>query len=248
MKSPPWAVEGFMKVSVITVCKNSEGVIEKAIQSVLDQSHTDIEYLLIDGGSTDRTLEIVRKYKSHIDFLLSEKDRGIYDAMNKGIKRATGDIVYFLNSDDSFYDNDVIADVVGQFGIDAPILVYGNIFLINDEHGGIIKYNKVDKQFFFHNTICHQALFMKRDLLQEIGPYDDRYRVYADVDWLIKAFLKYAHSFRYYDRVICHYSYRGVSADAFYDKKYVLERMSVLSKYFLKVRIELAVKRMLGRV
>jgi glycosyltransferase involved in cell wall biosynthesis len=248
VKDPSWAFEGFMKVSVITVCKNSEDVIEKAIQSVLDQSYKDIEYLLIDGGSTDRTLEIVGKYRSHIHSLLSEKDRGIYDAMNKGVKRATGEIVYFLNSDDSFYDRDVVADVIRQFEIDTPLLVYGNIFLINDEHGGIIKYDKVDKQFFLHNTICHQALFMKRDLLHEIGPYDGRYMVYADVDWLIKAFLKHAHAFRYYDRVICRYSYRGVSADAFHDKKYVLERMRILAKYFLNKRIELAVKRMLGLI
>jgi glycosyltransferase involved in cell wall biosynthesis len=237
-----------MKVSVITVCKNSEDVIERAIQSVLAQSYKSIEYLLIDGGSTDRTLEIVEKYKSHIHFLLSEKDKGIYDAMNKGIKRATGEIIYFLNSDDSLYDSDVVADVIGRFEIGDPLLVYGNIWLINNEHGDIIKYDKVSKEFFLHNTICHQALFMKRELLREIGPYDDRYRVYADVDWLIKAFLKYAHAFRYYDRVICRYSYRGVSADAFHDKKCVLERMNILSKYFLKVRIELAIKRMFGLI
>jgi glycosyltransferase involved in cell wall biosynthesis len=237
-----------MKVSVITVCKNSEGVIEKAIQSVLDQSYKDMEYLLIDGGSTDRTLEIAEKYKGRIDFMVSEKDGGIYDAMNKGVKHATGEIVYFLNSDDSLFDRDVVADVIGRFGIDAPLLVYGNIYLINDEHEGIVKYDRVDKRFFLHNTICHQALFMKRDLLREIGPYDDRYRVYADMDWLIKAFLKHGHAFRYYDRVICRYSYRGVSAHAFHDKKYVRERMSILSKYFLKKRIELALKRMLGLI
>jgi glycosyltransferase involved in cell wall biosynthesis len=233
------AFGGFMKVSVITVCKNSEGVIEKAIQSVLDQSYKDMEYLLIDGGSTDRTLEIAEKYKGRIDFMVSEKDGGIYDAMNKGVKHATGEIVYFLNSDDSLFDRDVVADVIGRFGIDAPLLVYGNIYLINDEHEGIVKYDRVDKRFFLHNTICHQALFMKRDLLREIGPYDDRYRVYADMDWLIKAFLKHGHAFRYYDRV---------SAHAFHDKKYVRERMSILSKYFLKKRIELALKRMLGLI
>jgi glycosyltransferase involved in cell wall biosynthesis len=234
-----------MKVTVITVCKNSEGAIENAIQSVLAQSHEDREYVVIDGGSTDRTLEIVQKYRRNIDVFVSEKDRGIYDAMNKGIRYATGEIVYFLNSDDALYDPHVIADAVGQFQIGAPLVVYGNIHLHDGAHEGIVKYDKVDKSFFLHNTICHQALFLKRALMEEIGLYDARYKVYADVDWLIKAFLRYPRSFRYYDRVICHYSYRGLSADAFHDKTYVLERMRILSKYFLKKKMELAVKRWL---
>ena len=100
------------KVSVITVCYNAEEFIENAINSVLNQTYINIEYIIIDGASKDSTVPIINKYKSKITFFLSEPDNGIYEAMNKGIKAATGDILYFLNSDDIFYDKYVIENVV----------------------------------------------------------------------------------------------------------------------------------------
>ncbi len=95
-----------MKISVITVCYNSEATVEQTIQSVLAQSHTDIEYIVVDGASTDRTLEIINKYKDQISVVISEKDKGIYDAMNKGLARVTGDVVGILNSDDLYKNNE----------------------------------------------------------------------------------------------------------------------------------------------
>jgi glycosyltransferase involved in cell wall biosynthesis len=237
-----------MKFSIITVCKNSEKVLEGAIRSVLGQSYGDREYIIIDGGSVDGTMGIIEKYRNHIDILVHEQDQGIYDAMNKGIKVATGDIVYFLNSDDSLYDRHVLADVMAQFQMGNPAVVYGNIWLIQDSHQGVLKYDKVDKRFFLHNTICHQALFVRRSLFHDVGPFDERYEIYADLDWLLRAYSRFSLSFMYYDRMICCYTYQGVSSTAFYDKKYVLERMTILSKYSIRVRIALALKRMLGLI
>ena len=95
-----------MKISIITVCYNSQKTIEKTIKSVLSQSYKNFEYIIIDGGSTDNTIEIIKKYKKKIDVFKSKKDKGIYDAINKGIKYSTGSVVSILHSDDIFYDND----------------------------------------------------------------------------------------------------------------------------------------------
>ena len=104
-----------MKVSIITVCYNSEKTIEKTIKSVLSQNYKDIEYIIIDGGSTDNTINIVNKYKQKIDIFKSEKDRGIYDAINKGIKYSTGSVISILHSDDIFCDKLTINKVISNF-------------------------------------------------------------------------------------------------------------------------------------
>lgn len=104
-----------MKVSIITVCYNSEEYIEEAVKSVLFQTYQNIEYIIIDGKSTDGKLNIINKYKDRISKIMSEKDEGIYDAMNKGAQVATGDIIYFLNSDDRLIDKDVIMDAAKKF-------------------------------------------------------------------------------------------------------------------------------------
>ena len=104
-----------MKISIITVVRNNSATIEQAIESVYSQTYDNIEYIVIDGDSTDGTLDILKNYRDKIDILLSEKDYGLYDAMNKGIDNATGDIIGFLHSDDLFYDEDVITNVIKKF-------------------------------------------------------------------------------------------------------------------------------------
>lgn len=104
-----------MKVSIITVCYNSQATIENTIKSVISQTHSDIEYIIVDGKSGDNTLEIVNKYQDKIAKVISEPDQGIYDAMNKGIKVATGDIVGILNSDDYYVDSEVVSHIVKAF-------------------------------------------------------------------------------------------------------------------------------------
>ena len=121
-----------LKVSVITVCYNAEQHIEQAIQSVFSQTYKNIEYLIIDGKSTDGTLSIVNKYRARIDKIISEKDNGIYDAMNKGIQNASGDVMFFLNSDDRFYNYSIVETFVNKFSQDDKIgIVYGKVMPIN---------------------------------------------------------------------------------------------------------------------
>ena len=104
-----------MKISIVTVTLNSEKTLERTIKSVLGQNYSDVEYIIIDGGSTDGTLNIIEKYKDKISKVISEKDNGLYDAMNKGIKLSTGDIVGILNSDDFFYNEEVLSIVANSF-------------------------------------------------------------------------------------------------------------------------------------
>jgi glycosyltransferase involved in cell wall biosynthesis len=125
-----------MKVSIITTTYNSALTIEDTIKSVLDQDYPDIEYIIIDGGSTDGTMDIVNKYKDRIANIVSEKDEGMYDAMNKGIKLATGDVVGILNSDDIYTSNDVIRTVVEKLEADGTDSVWGDLVYVDRHTSG----------------------------------------------------------------------------------------------------------------
>lgn len=181
-----------MKFSIITVCYNSESTIRDTIESVFSQNYSNIEYLIIDGYSTDGTMSIVNEYKERIHKIISEPDKGIYDAMNKGIINSTGDIIGLLNSDDIFSDNHVISDVA-------------NYFFKNDEVSGIygdlvyVKRNNVDKvvrnyssRFFskwnvrFGLMLPHPTLYLRRDVFSRVGFYKTDYRVAADFEFITR--------------------------------------------------------------
>ena len=134
-----------MKISIITVCYNAEDTISDTIQSVLSQDYKDVEYIIIDGKSTDRTLEIIQTIKNGIQ-LISEKDKGIYDAMNKGINIATGDVIGILNADDVYKNNQVLTDVMNTFK-DNVSIVYGDIEYV--KYNDVSKVVRNGKQVFF---------------------------------------------------------------------------------------------------
>ena len=121
-----------MKVSIITVSFNAENTIEDSIKSVLAQAYPDIEYIIIDGKSTDKTVDIIEKYRGKIHYFISEPDYGIFNAMNKGIKAATGDILYFLNTNDYIFDEKVIEDVVKFFQKTKATMIFGDMSFIDD--------------------------------------------------------------------------------------------------------------------
>lgn len=204
-----------LRVSIITVCYNSAGTIKNAIESVLSQTYANIEYIIIDGRSTDGTLEIINKYKHRIASVCSQKDRGHIDAMNKGVVSATGDIVYFLNSDDEIYDKDVISGIVKEFmenpGLD---LLYGKISLADfPENAGFIHCDRYvfKKKDLLGGTICHQAIFARKILFAKNGLFDTRYKFCADYDWLIRVFGQPGTRAEYIDRYIARYSCKGSS-------------------------------------
>lgn len=176
--------------SVITVSYNAEKTIEDTILSVLAQTYHHVEYIIIDGASNDGTLAIIDNYKEKIAKVVSEKDSGLYDAMNKGLKLATGDYVCFLNAGDSFHTDETLQQVVHSIkGKQLPDVLYGHTALVNEKRH-FVRMRRLEppetltwKSFKQGMLVCHQAFILKRTLAQ---PYDLNYRFSADFDWCIR--------------------------------------------------------------
>jgi glycosyltransferase involved in cell wall biosynthesis len=177
--------QGFFKTSlkdkplitVITVVFNGEQFLEETILSVINQTYGNVEYIIIDGGSTDSTLEIIRKYEHAIDYWVSEKDKGIYDAMNKGIDLATGEWLNFMNADDVFFNHQVLGNMIPIFCKSECVLYSGSI---QYDLGNVIC-PSMGKDTFLHNTIPHQGAFYSRVLFVSFR-YDDKLRIMADYE------------------------------------------------------------------
>ena len=183
-----------LKVSIITVCLNAEKCIEPCLRSTAEQTYSNIEHVIIDGQSTDRTLSIVNDYKRENTIVVSEKDAGIYDAMNKGLERASGDIIYFLNSDDRLFDRSVIADIVNEYKKNESIdILLGKVVFeypktFKGPHGKMVDIStKLD---VFKYGLCHQRIFATRRVFSMIGNFNTQYRVCADQDWVFRALNK----------------------------------------------------------
>lgn len=182
------------KISVITVCYNAKDCIEDTIQSVISQTYHHVEYILIDGASTDGTLDIIRRYQDRITQWVSEPDHGLYDAMNKGIERATGDYLCFLNAGDSFHEDDTLQQIAHSLNCkELPDVIYGETALVDSE-GHFVRMRRLQapekltwKSFRQGMLVCHQAFFAKRTLVE---PYDLQYRFSADFDWCIRVMKK----------------------------------------------------------
>jgi glycosyltransferase involved in cell wall biosynthesis len=175
-----------MKVSIITVCRNSSGTIAETLRSVAAQSRVEIEHIIIDGGSTDDTMKIVRLHRASVAHAVSEPDRGIYDAMNKGLALATGDIVGFLNSDDVYADVRVLEDIVEAARVAGPTcgFVYGDIVMV-DERNRVVRHWKtgvLESDRLEGCQIPHPAFFVRRELLNSVKPaFDPTLRIAADL-------------------------------------------------------------------
>lgn len=178
------------KFSIITVTYNAEAVLEDTIQSVISQTYRHVEYIIIDGASKDGTLGIIEKYRNRIHHLVSEPDRGLYDAMNKGLTLATGDYLCFLNAGDSFHEDDTLQQMVHTLtNAELPDVIYGETALVDKERH-FLRMRRLSapevltwKSFRQGMLVCHQAFFAKRSL---VALYDLNYRFSADFDWCIR--------------------------------------------------------------
>ena len=178
-----------MKISIITVCFNSYKTIEQTIVSVLSQKYPNIEYIIIDGGSVDGTLEIIKKYSCKIDKIISEPDSGMYDALNKGIKSATGDIVGILNSDDEYTSEYVIQKVIDRFNTSFNIdAVFGDVrFIKNSITTRYYRANNWKPSCFkYGNMPPHPTFFCKKKYFGELGDYKTNYRIAGDFELLLR--------------------------------------------------------------
>jgi len=178
--------------SIITVTYNAGKVLEDTIQSVVFQTYRNVEYIVVDGGSKDNTMDIVNKYRHHISKVICEPDKGLYDAMNKGILLATGDYICFLNAGDELHENETLLKMVhSMWGKELPDVIYGETAIV-DEEGHFLHMRRLSapeqlnwKSFKHGMLVCHQAFFARRELAVN-HLYDLQYRFSADFDWCIR--------------------------------------------------------------
>lgn len=243
-----------MKVSIITVSYNSENTIEETILSVKNQNYKNIEYIIIDGKSKDQTVSIIKKYKKDISKFISEPDKGIYDAMNKGIKLATGDIIGILNSDDLYVDNNVISTIVRQFEINKVDAVFADLVYVNSLNPErIVRYycsaNFSTKKFMYGWMPAHPTFFVKRSCYKKYGLFKTDYKIASDYELLVRFLAKYKVNYSYLPKVIVKMRTGGASTKNF-KSNWILNKeiiracaenniktnmVKVLLKYFVKI-------------
>lgn len=221
------------KLSIITVCFNEAGDIAKTCDSVVGQNYDNFEWIVVDGGSTDGTVEILKKYEKNITILISEKDNGVYDAMNKGIKMAKGDYVIFLNGGDSLFGKDVLDKVFGKSLYGADVL-YGNCCVVNmDSSQQILDFpESIDRKYFIDSNINHQSTFIKKDLFERCGYYNNDYRILADYEKWLCFFDKKA-IFKKIPLVVSNFKgFNGLSSREQLKDLVEKERNVIMKKYF----------------
>ncbi|MFS2188735.1 glycosyltransferase family 2 protein [Mucilaginibacter sp. Mucisp84] len=218
------------RLSVITIVYNNVRDIERTIQSVINQTYSNIEYVIVDGLSNDGTLQVIDKYKSQITKFISEKDEGIYDAMNKGLALATGDYVIFMNSGDEFYDNETVAAVFAA--ADGADIYYGETEMIADDGSSLgQRRHKAPAKFTWRGfkygmSISHQAIYIRRSLAE---PYDPRYQLSSDIDWIIRA-AKKAKKIVNVNRYVAKYLVGGMSKKR--HRQSLMERFEIMKRNY----------------
>ena len=217
-----------MKISIVTVNYNDAIGLEGTIRSVIDQKNADYEYIVIDGGSTDGSVGIIKKYADKVDYWVSEGDRGIYHAMNKGVAQAHGDYCLFLNSGDSFYDDSVL-NHIQELGCDVDIIV-GKVVSKNGHSQLFLPPSReISLYYLFSGTVPHQGAFIRTDLLRRI-PYDENLKIVSDWKFFLEAIILNNCTVRYVDENIAEFDTTGVSTSN--PDKMWKEKELVLSELF----------------
>lgn len=179
-----------MRISIISICYNNEEEIARTIESVINQTYLNIEYLVVEGASKDKTLEVVYRYKKHISKIISEPDIGIYDAINKGIKAATGDVVGLIHAGDELFDNFVIEKIANHFKENDIEALYGHSKIYSEDGQKIVRVNRSPE---YKNNLfrmgwfpSHQSFYAKRELFEIYGYYNLKYKIAADYELLLR--------------------------------------------------------------
>ena len=205
-----------MKVSIITVSFNSAKTIADTIDSVLSQDFPEIEYIIVDGCSTDGTVDIIRQNENCISQWVSEKDRGMYDAMNKGIAMATGDVIGILNSDDVYMNSHVISDLMHLMQSQNTEVVFADLILVDSSNQNkVIRYYDSGRfhpsKFKFGWMPAHPTVFVKRELYQRVGKFSTTYQIAADYEMLIRMLAIEKASYAYYPKPVVRMRSGGAS-------------------------------------
>jgi glycosyltransferase involved in cell wall biosynthesis len=206
-----------LKISIITVCYNSSQFIKTALESVISQAYSDIEYIVVDAGSSDGTLDILNEYKNLISHLISEPDKGIYDAMNKGLSLATGDIIGILNSDDFYPNSNVLTNVANMFNQNPDLdMVLGNVDFVlpSDLKKRVRFYSSVNFwpwQLRFGLMPAHPGAFIKKSAYNSVGHYKLGYKIAADFDMFVRLLLINKFTFKKLNETLVRMRMGGIS-------------------------------------
>ena len=236
------------KISIVTISHNSEDTINDTINSVLSQDYDDIEYIIIDGKSTDKTIEIIKSYGNKITYFISEEDDGLYDAMNKGIRAAKGDIVGILNSDDFYYTNHVISDIAEVFMFNDTDSVYGDLLYVDT-----IKTNKIRRYWKSGDfkiskmrngwTVPHPTFFVKKDIYNKLGLYSIRLKSASDYEMVLRLLYKNKISVYYLPKILVKMRIGGISNYSIWSRlrgnneDYIAWKMNGLTPpFFIRIR------------
>ena len=220
-----------MKLSIITVNLNNREGLQKTIDSVFNQTFCDFEWIVIDGGSTDGSKELIKQYADHFTYWVSEPDKGIYNAMNNGVKVANGEYIQFLNSGDWLYNEHALSDIWGRNDIPTEDIVYGTIV-----DGIPFQYpKKLSLEHFVDSTLFHQSTFIKRKLLLET-PYDESYKITADQKFFMEQIVLHHASYRGIDKRVSCFQPGGISSN---HELHIKEQRRILEDLFSPMEIEL---------
>lgn len=213
-----------MRVSIITACFNREATIAQTIESVLAQDYDDIEYIIVDGASTDRSVEIINRYKDRISKIISEPDHGMYEAINKGIRASTGDVIGLLHSDDFFLTNHIISEYVQLFQQTQADLIYANGLFVDEEQTDKVIRDWVGGSYHKWKVRCgwlplHPTVYIKRCVIDQCGLYDESYAIAADSDFLVRYLYEKKLHVAYMNKYILKMRVGGLSTDPSRRKK-----------------------------
>lgn len=219
-----------LQVSIITVVYNNVEFIRDAIESVLSQTYPNVEYVVIDGASTDGTLDIIKEYKDKISVFLSESDDGIYDALNKGIRLAKGDVVAVLHSDDLFCDHHVVSDIIKKMSDTGSEFCFSDLVVVDDVSGKVMRYYMANyfRRWMFRIGWMppHPTCFINKSLFIEFGLYSTSYKIAGDFDFLVRIFYGRHICWTYLNRISVIMRRGGVSNLGFASKKMIADEIN----------------------
>jgi glycosyltransferase involved in cell wall biosynthesis len=224
-----------LKLSIITINFNDSEGLQRTLKSVINQSYTEFEYIVIDGGSSDESPNLIKKYSDKISFWVSEPDSGIYNAMNKGIARANGEYLLFLNSGDVLLNCKTLEENI-EFVRDFD-LVYFNTFLKDEEKEFVKTYSAdLSIDYLINDTIPHQGTFIKKSLFSIIGMYDETFRIVSDWKFFLLALIRYNCTYKKIEKTLSVFYLGGISSKAENKNLNDSERNKVLETEFPMIK------------
>lgn len=226
------------KISVITINYNNKEGLERTLQNVTSQTFDDFEYIVIDGGSQDGSKELLQKYSGKITHWVSERDKGIYNAMNKGIVAAKGEYLIFINSGDHFYSENSLT--IGAKYLGEKEIVYSDLKVVN--HASLDKFiypSELHFSYFFESSLPHPATFIKKSAFQKYGLYDENLKIVSDWKWFMNAICRFDCSYTHIPEIISTFYFDGISSQDAYLQKINEERQLVLTSEYPRLKDDL---------